>query len=115
MTDTAAPATEVEEVSSATVHGTVTSVMTDHRMVTIDREAIEKWGRGAASVDFIVGENVDMTLFTVDAYIMFTFEIQEGEFIIVSAMTMTSNINHGMSHKMSDEMTQGLMLKGEVQ
>jgi len=115
MTDTAAPATKVEEVSSATVHGTVTSVMTNHRMVTIAREAIEKWGREAASVDFLVGENVDMTLFTVDAYLMFTFEIQEGEFIIVSAMTMTSNINHGMSHKMSDEMTQGLMLKGEVQ
>jgi len=115
MTDTAPPATKVEEVSSATVHGTVTSVMTDHRMVTIDREAIEKWGREAASVDFIIGENVDMTLFTVDAYLMFTFEIQDGEFIIVSAMTMTSNINHSMSHKMSDEMTQGLMLKGEVQ
>jgi len=91
---------EQNEVASATVHGTVTSVMTDHRMVTIDREAIEKWGREAASVDFLVGENVDMTLFTVDAYLMFTFEIQDGEFIIVSAMEMTSTINHGMSHQM---------------
>jgi len=98
---------EQNQISSATVHGTVTSVMTDHRMVTIDREAIVKWGREAASVDFMVGENVDMSLFTVDAYLMFTFEINEGEFIIVSAMTMTSNSNHGMSHKISDEMIQG--------
>jgi Cu(I)/Ag(I) efflux system membrane fusion protein len=97
----------VSEVVSATVHGTVTSVMTDHRMVTINREAIKKWNREAATVDFIVAGNVDMTLFTVDAYLMFTFEIQDGEFVIVSAMTMTSNINHGMSHGTAHNMSQG--------
>ncbi len=85
------------EVASATVHGTVTSVMTDHRMVTIDREAIEKWDREAATVDFMVSESVDMTLFTVDAYLMFTFEIQDGEFIIVSAMVMKKGMSHDMS------------------
>ncbi|KGJ90879.1 efflux RND transporter periplasmic adaptor subunit [Colwellia psychrerythraea] len=86
-------------VSRATVNGTVTSVMTDHRMVTIDREAIEKWDRAAATVDFTVSDFVDMTLFAVDAYLMFTFEIQDGEFIIVSAMPMKK--------EMSDEMTKG--------
>jgi len=96
-----------EEVPSATVHGTVTSVMSNHRMVTIDREAIEKWGREAASVDFIVGENVDMSLFTLDAYLMFTFEIQAGEFIIVSAMELTSNIKNGMSHQMHNSSSTG--------
>ncbi|GAA6171085.1 efflux RND transporter periplasmic adaptor subunit [Colwellia sp. KU-HH00111] len=79
-------------VPSATVHGTVVSVMTDHRMVTIDREAIAKWDRPAQTVDFIVDDsaetNVDMTLFTVGAYVMFTFEIRDGNFIIVSAMSM---------------------------
>ena len=29
-----------------------------------------------------------MTLFSLNAYVMFTFEIHEGNFIIVSAMTM---------------------------
>jgi len=91
----------ISEVSSATVHGTVTSVMTDHRMVTINREAIKKWNREAATVDFIVADNVDMTLFSVDAYLMFTFEIQDGEFVIVSAMTMTSDMNHGAALDMS--------------
>lgn len=86
-------------VSRATVNGTVSSVMPAHRMVTIDRETIEKWDRAAATVDFIVSESVDMSLFTVDAYLMFTFEIKEGEFIIVSAMPMKK--------EMSVEMTKG--------
>jgi Cu(I)/Ag(I) efflux system membrane fusion protein len=77
-----------ENVSSATVNGTVVSAMVDHRMVTIDREAIDKWGREANRVDFIVDDNVDMRLFLNNAYVMFTFEIREGDFIIVSAMAM---------------------------
>ena len=85
----------MDEVSSATVHGTVISVMTDHRMVTINREAIEKWNRAPASVDFMVSDSVDMTLFTLDAYLMFTFEIREGEFIIVSAMPMKNGMAQG--------------------
>jgi Cu(I)/Ag(I) efflux system membrane fusion protein len=88
-------------VSSATVHGTVTSVMTDHRMVTIDREAIAKWNREPASVDFMVSESVDMKLFSVDAYLMFTFEIREGEFIIVSAMAMKKGMSHGTLNNMA--------------
>jgi len=77
------------KVSTATVNGTVVSVMVAHRMVTIDREAIEEWGRGADRVDFIVADNVDMTLFSTNAYVMFTFEVREGSFIIVSAMAMS--------------------------
>lgn len=88
------------EIASATVHGTVTSVMTDHRMVTIDREAIEKWNREPASVDFIVSNAVDMTLFTVDAYLMFTFEIHDGEFIIISAMIMEKALLHSSADNM---------------
>ncbi|TWX70181.1 efflux RND transporter periplasmic adaptor subunit [Colwellia sp. C1TZA3] len=78
----------VDTVSSATVNGTVVNVMAAHRMVTIDREAIVKWDRAAGRVDFMVDDNVDMALFSNNAYVMFTFEIREGIFIIVSAMTM---------------------------
>jgi len=78
-----------ETVSSATVNGTVVSVMVDHRMVTIDREAIEAWGREADRVDFMVADNVDMTLFSINAYVMFTFEVRESNFTIVSAMAMS--------------------------
>jgi Cu(I)/Ag(I) efflux system membrane fusion protein len=82
--------TETDVVSSATVNGTVISVMPAHRMVTINREAIEKWGRAAATVDFVVDDKVDMSLFTPGAYVMFTFEIHDGNFIIVSAMEMAT-------------------------
>ncbi len=82
-----------DEVSSATVNGTVISAMIDHRMVTINREAIVEWDRPAAEVDFIVDDGVDMSLFSVDAYVMFTFEIRDGNFIIVSAMPMDKNMN----------------------
>ena len=78
-----------DRVSSATVNGTVVSVMVDHKMVTIDREAIVEWGREADRVDFIVDDNVDMTLFSNNAYVMFTFEVRESNFIIVSAMAMS--------------------------
>lgn len=86
-------ASENDNVATATVNGTVTrimvnSLMKNQRMVSIDREAIDKWGREAANVDFIVAESVDMSLFSVGAYLMFTFEVNEGEFIIISAMPM---------------------------
>jgi len=100
MTDLAKTA-EVS-IASATVNGTVTSVMFDHRMVTINREAIEKWDRPADIVDFIVAEEVDMSLFQLDAYLMFTFEIHQGTFVIVSAMVMD------MPKNMNQKMTKGV-------
>ena len=78
------------KVSSATVNGTVKSVMAAHRMVNIDREAIVNWNRPAANVDFLVSEGVDMALFAEGAYVMFTFEVRDGDFVIVSAMKMTA-------------------------
>ena len=85
-----------EAVNSASVHGTVTSVMPSHRMVTIDRQAIEKWNRPATSVDFIVDEAVDMSVFTKGAQVMFTFEIHNDEFIIVGAILMDTDKPHGV-------------------
>jgi Cu(I)/Ag(I) efflux system membrane fusion protein len=86
------------DIASATVHGTVTSVMTAHRMVTIDRGAIKKWQREPASVDFRVNESVDITIFTIGANLMFTFEIHQGEFQIVSAVVSEMPMKQGMSH-----------------
>lgn len=75
-----------ETLLTATVKGTVITVMDNHRMVTIKREAIEKWGRKADTVDFIVNDNVDMSLFSKNADVMFTFEVRDDDFIIISAM-----------------------------
>lgn len=90
MTSETLKTEHVEEtsVSSATVNGTVVLVKPSQRMVTIDREAIEKWGRAANRVEFMLEESVDINLFSIGAYVMFTFEIREGNFNIVSAMAM---------------------------
>jgi len=70
-------------VSSATTKGIIKGLMPNMRMVTISRDAIEKWQRPAATVDFIVANSVELNLFTVGKNIDFTFEIQEGNFVIV--------------------------------
>lgn len=75
---------QADKVSSATVQGIVKGITVNHRMVTIEREAIKKWARSAATVDFIVAKNLDMSLFKLNAQLVFTFEVIDGEFIIVS-------------------------------
>ena len=44
-------------------------------MLNISREAIEKWGRPAATVDFIVAEDIDLTGLQVNQSIDFTFAL----------------------------------------
>jgi len=81
---------------SASVTGSVNSVMVNHRMVNISRGPIEKWEREAAEVDFIVAENVDMSLFTQAAKLNFTFEIRDGEFLIVEATPVKAMTSEAM-------------------
>ncbi len=90
-------------VSSATVNGIVNSVMTEHRMVNIAREAIKKWNRPADDVDFIIAESVDISLFTKGARVMFTFEVGDEDFVIVSAMAMPMNMGMNSENKPSDK------------
>ena len=75
-------------ISTATVNGTVLNINKNDSRVTIAREAIEKWQRSAAEVSFVVDKKVDFSLFFKGAYLMFTFEVHDDEFVIVSAMPM---------------------------
>ena len=76
------------EVSSATVAGVINAVNTSTRIVNISREAIEKWSRPPATMDFTVAQSIDLTRFNVGDTVNFTFEIRE-DFIVV-AMTRKS-------------------------
>ena len=87
-----------ETVPSATVHGTVVSVKPEQRQVTINREAIAKWHREAATVAFTVNEAVDMSVFTKDAYLMFTFEVRPDDLVILNAIVMHEGMSHDMHH-----------------
>ena len=52
------------------------------RLVTISRDAIEKWRRPPATVTFIVDAAVDLRRLLIGERLDFTFVIQEGEFIL---------------------------------
>jgi len=76
------------KVYSATVVGIINSVMADHRVLNISREAIEKWGREAATLDFIVSEKIDFSSLTKGTEIEFSFYLSNGEFVITSLTKM---------------------------
>jgi len=87
--------TEIDsEISSATVSGTVNSLMVGHGMINISREAIEKWNRPAATVDFITAEDVSLVGFTQGMRVTFTFEIRNNNFVIVDISQSTDSEQH---------------------
>ncbi|GAA0814512.1 efflux RND transporter periplasmic adaptor subunit [Colwellia asteriadis] len=80
--DTSQVTEEVSDDSSATVTGTINSLMIDHGMVNISRTAIEKWGRPAATLDFITGHNVSLEGLSEGMEVKFTFEVRGEHFVI---------------------------------
>ncbi|AZQ84202.1 efflux RND transporter periplasmic adaptor subunit [Colwellia sp. Arc7-635] len=75
---------ETSDTSSATVTGTVNSLMIDHGMINISRSAIEKWNRPAATVNFITAEGVSLSGVSQGMNVEFTFEIRDGNFVIMN-------------------------------
>ncbi len=69
------------EVSSATVMGVINLVDAQNRILNISRGPIEKWGRPAATMDFMVADDVDISAFNEGDEVMFTFEIRD-DFVI---------------------------------
>ena len=65
--------------------------MIGHRMLNISRGAIEEWGRPAATLDFMVSEDVDMTPLKANSDIQFTFHVADGEFIITDLQVITAS------------------------
>ena len=78
-------------VSSATVTGKVNSLMIDHGMINISRSAIENWGRPEETVDFITDEGVSLSGISQGMEVNFTFEIRDGNFIIVDISPLTES------------------------
>ncbi|MFT7006963.1 MAG: Cu(I)/Ag(I) efflux system membrane fusion protein [Colwellia sp.] len=82
---------EKSSVSSATVTGKVNTLMIDHGMINISRSAIEKWGRPEETVDFITDEGVSLSGISQGMEVNFTFEIRDGNFIIVDISPLTDS------------------------
>ena len=70
---------------SATVNGTINAIDTQNRIINISREAIKKWNREPATMDFVLAPDIDITQFENAQYINFTFSIINNEFVITKA------------------------------
>ncbi|QHJ10073.1 Cation efflux system protein CusB [Paraglaciecola mesophila] len=71
----------------AQVRGTVNSINIEQRSANISRGPIEKWGRGPATMVFSFAEHIDehvLHQLNANSRIEFTFEISDGDFVIVA-------------------------------
>ena len=71
-----------KKISVARVKGVINHIDIVNKQVNISHEAISKWQRPAMTMDFVIGERVDLDLLTVGATVNFTFSVNNGDFII---------------------------------
>jgi len=72
-------------LQTAQVVGVINIIDAAGRVMNISREAIDKWNRPAATMDFRVDERVNLELFQPRDVIDFRFVIDQGQFIITRA------------------------------
>ncbi|WP_440873694.1 efflux RND transporter periplasmic adaptor subunit [Thalassotalea sp. PLHSN55] len=86
---------EKSDVSTAQVNGVINAVDSENRVLTISREAIEKWQRPAATMDFLVAKHIDLNALAVGMNINFVFEVHDDlvvvELKVMSALDKASN------------------------
>lgn len=72
------------EPSSATVTGVINQYDANTGIANISRGPIAKWQREAATMDFLIHEDIRENIPEVGREFTFTFEIHEGEFVVVA-------------------------------
>ena len=70
------------EVQRASVSGQILHINSEQRILTIHRDAIEKWQRPAATMDFTLQQGLQLDALYEQQYIEFSFEIRAGDFVI---------------------------------
>ncbi|MBT0587022.1 efflux RND transporter periplasmic adaptor subunit [Alteromonas oceanisediminis] len=93
-----------ESTQSATVTGTINTIDLEARVVNISRDAIPKWDRPAATLDFSIDDVIDIKQFKVGDQITFTFEVAEDSFKMVNVESENHDAamdhsNHGGAHE----------------
>ena len=71
-----------EPTQQAKTSGIVNSINLDSRTVNISRQAIEKWNRPAATLDFSIDQAIDASKMRSGDEISFTFEVRGGDFVV---------------------------------
>lgn len=83
----------------ASVEGVINAVMPGNRMVNISRAAIQKWDRPAATVDFTVSDNIDLSSLSTNMRVQFTFHVTDGSFVITEIRPLsTQKMNKGVNN-----------------
>lgn len=100
-----------QHTNRATVNGIINAILPGYRMLNISRGPIEKWDRPAATMDFIVSEQVDISSLTEETEITFTFEIRDGDFIIIY---ISDGISDDISEDILNESTSETMTETRV-
>ncbi|WP_462172404.1 efflux RND transporter periplasmic adaptor subunit [Pseudoalteromonas xiamenensis] len=78
---------------SAKVGGVINSIDIANRTLNISRDAIEKWDRPAATMDFLVADDIDMDTLSPNMPIQFRFEIRD-DFVVVEITPQQSHSGH---------------------
>lgn len=74
---------------TADVMGVINHVDLERRLLNISREAIPKWNRGPATLDFLLGDGVDGSGLRAGMTIHFEFEVtEEWDFIVTAVHIM---------------------------
>jgi Cu(I)/Ag(I) efflux system membrane fusion protein len=85
------------EVSSANVSGLINEIDSVNRTLNISRGPIDKRDRPAATMDFVVGVNIEIADFNVGDSVIFTFE-ERGE-LVITEMSLESNEQNSNEHE----------------
>jgi len=81
-------------VQSASAEGVINSIDAKSRIINISRAAIEKWNRPAATVDFVLAEELDIDSLKSGQSIAFLFEVRDGDFVIIKKFPMRLDENN---------------------
>jgi len=86
--------------NSGKVEGVINSIMVGHRMLNISRGPIEKWNRPAATLNFLVDDNIDMSVLKESMSLEFRFNLVNGDFVIneIISSTMPASNNGSSSN-----------------
>jgi len=79
----------------AEVEGMINTIDDDSRIINISRGPIAKWNRGPATMDFMVADDIDLSLISSGDQIQFVFVIDAGDFVVTQIKSPADHAGHG--------------------
>jgi Cu(I)/Ag(I) efflux system membrane fusion protein len=99
----AADSSNDDNSQSATVNGVINTIDAATRVVNISREAIPKWNRGPATMNFVLAPHIEVNSLIKGQTIDFTFSIINDDFVITALNNIDAIDHSSMQHMMGEE------------